>query len=634
MSYQHLPSTSQNVPPCIDYPTQPSSRASTQPYDNQVLPNEIAVKLEPGQEFTQFAQQNPLLAVNIKTEPTSSIIPAAGSFNAPQSMTCDQSTANIPSVNSLMPSPIAKLQNQVSPALNRQTAVNQENVRNQVNAMNTTNQIVKSQTETNHPNVTNLQNLQTVTQVRMKSQNSIVATSNLTVATAVTPICTPTNITSTSTSATVSPLVKGNLRKTFMKCVGKDGKVSLVEVVQDDKNPKLFKMVLPTSKANTPVVTPYCITVAPTTMQMNRMPLPQITTLQGIVRPTIPVVMNSSQLMRPLGPPNVACRPKIIGSPAISPAKIVASTSQRPPIIASPLKMPGSSITSSIPAKMPKLVLINSPRSTSVGSPNKMATTQVALNEGSMNVSSNLSSSSNLLTPSKQQLNLSGHSLNGSPKESSLPIAGSSFTNARPMAGIIQKNNKLLANRVPQQSLLKPQVSLLKPRLPVNAGSPVKKITVTNISGLKSKNINIFMPPDFNLDLKPMPAKARPASQVHSEEIEKRFLARTFTHMTDAVGWLLKKISIISPMAAQSDYRESFPFVVANANEFYNLTITKQRCFEVNNYIFGENSLIFLYFSCSSHFLHFFSLFSQFCQFCFLKLLSIYSGCERNTLTE
>lgn len=47
----------------------------------------------------------------------------------------------------------------------------------------------------------------------------------------------------------VIPIVSSNLGKRFIKCVDKKtGKVSLIEMVQDAKNPKIFKMVLPNTQ--------------------------------------------------------------------------------------------------------------------------------------------------------------------------------------------------------------------------------------------------------------------------------------------------------------------------------------------------------------------------------------------------
>lgn len=60
-------------------------------------------------------------------------------------------------------------------------------------------------------------------------------------------ICDQSNLPSSNRIALPMPgaMLKATAKKTFVKCVGKDGKVSLMELVRDEKNPKLFKMILP-----------------------------------------------------------------------------------------------------------------------------------------------------------------------------------------------------------------------------------------------------------------------------------------------------------------------------------------------------------------------------------------------------
>lgn len=172
-------------------------------------------------------------------------------------------------------------------------------------------------------------------------------------------------------------------------------------------------------------------------------------------------------------------------------------------------------------------------------------------------------------------------------------------TNHSPITGVMQANNKIIvldSSRLPknqQQSLLKPQVSLLKPR-PAAAttgrattkANHLKKITVSNISGLENRNINVFVPADVKFESN-VKFKSQTDKQIHHKygaELEQWFLAgNSFTNMTGAIGWLLKRIPLISTMAAQPEFRESFPFVVPTLADFYSLLIPKQRSFEVGN---------------------------------------------------
>lgn len=333
----------------------------------------------------------------------------------------------------------------------------------------------------------------------------------------------------------IPQIVKG--KKTFVKCVGKDGKVSLMELVRDEKNPKLFKMVLPPGvHANKIVMQP-----AP---GVNR-PAAPIVVASNLIRPTntIPLVQPVQQLRNATPSPS---KPSLVSiQTPITVSNQLANRRFSIGNLVSPSKtLPNQLFNVSNPVQMPKLVAINSPHPTTSGQ----------------------------LRP------IPRHHL---------------IQKTNPLAPLIQKNNKVLvldSNRLPksqQQSLLRPQVSLLKPRPQMMTPKNLKKITFNNISGMGNKNINIFVPADVKLDADQIQQKSQPSAPVqhrYGDELEKRFLARkSFENMTEAIGWLLKEIPLISILATQTEFKESFPFVVPNLADFHSLLVTKQRSFEVSS---------------------------------------------------
>lgn len=331
------------------------------------------------------------------------------------------------------------------------------------------------------------------------------------------------NVPNQSTANVVKPVLKGNTKKTFIKCVSKDGKVSLMELIQDEKNPKLFKMVLPQG------------------LQANKLNLQQ--SLPALPTPTqsikiVSALVNASgvkisNIQNIVGTHSSNTKSSLINQNSINSASLsVKSPSQSLNSIKVPLYSPNVSSNSPNSSKtLPKLVAINSP----------------------------------------------------------LPPAYSSLTHG---TQIIKKNNKVLdpsrVSKTQQSSLLKPQVSLLKPRSPATGKNILKKITVSNISGIEHKNINVFIPADVKIGTN-VSSKLQYMHQRFDDELEKEFMqCQIFSNVTEAVGWLLKKVPLISPMAIQPGFRECFPFVLSSLAEFHSLHVAKQRSYEVISSCFEQ----------------------------------------------
>lgn len=364
----------------------------------------------------------------------------------------------------------------------------------------------------------------------------------------------------------INPVVavqpKATTPKRYIKCVSKDGKISLMELVQDESNPKLFKMVLPKGVAGPSTVNLQqsqamntVKLVKPPTTPSSMQPIKIGAVLPGTSTGKMPIIRNlmgnSMNLMSkstpntPIASLNLSTIHSLSAIPKPKPTQFVNQSN----VV----------VVSTPSTSLPKLVAINSPKTT-------MASPII-----------------------------------------NTPSLGSSGQQFPPGTRVIKKNNKILvldakqmgqgAQR-PKQSLLKPQVSLLKPRPPPPTliGNSLKRITVSNIPGIEHKNINVFVPNDIGIartTTTPTKSvfKAKSTSTVRQDfgnQLENRFMARrTFSNMTEAIAWLLKTMPLVSSSAAQDGFRESFPFVVANMAEFYSLHVAKQRSFEV---IFDLNS--------------------------------------------
>lgn len=342
---------------------------------------------------------------------------------------------------------------------------------------------------------------------------------------------------------TTLPALKNNSRKTFVKCVGKDGKISLMELVQDEKNPQLFKMVLP--QANKVIAQKIQASGAPISLPSN--------------------------LIRPIT--------SMANKPNLKLINIQNSLANRHNSIAS---------SSQPPVNLPKLVAINSPHPSntvsnrSTPAPTITATQRVASTLKPISVPLLMTASNPNLMQTSKPISIASSIPDSKPTSVLIhkPISN-------PVKSIIQKNNKVWMmdpSRLPrinqQQSLLKPQVSLLKSRINPTNSNNLKKITVSDILGLEH-NINVFVPTNVKLKSN-VQIKKQPTTHQYGDELEKRFFARkSFENMTEAIGWLLREIPLISSLAAQLDFRESFPYVVPTLTDFHNLLIPKQRSFEV-----------------------------------------------------
>lgn len=326
----------------------------------------------------------------------------------------------------------------------------------------------------------------------------------------------------------VMPASKEPPKKRFIKCVSKDGRVSLMELIQDEKNPKLYKMVLPQPVQGSTIVLPPAA---------NRMATPIVLNPPNLVRPAANLVVQPNSLVPPnIGNINLPSRALPVGS--IRPVIVLNRPNQ-------PMNKTNATLNrsngTSISVELPKLVAIDSPR------PQPTVVTQ-------------------------------------QPRPVVLPAPIRPSTAIIPCkpTQIIQKNNKVLVldsnqpSRTQPKSLLKPGVSLLKPR-PQSTSNNLKKIIVNNIPGIEHKNINVFVPADVKLEL-----NTAIKSTTFEDALEKRFLdLRIFSNVSDAVAWLMKEIPLVTSMASQRGYRESFPFAMSTLAEFQSLHLAKQRSFEV-----------------------------------------------------
>lgn len=80
-------------------------------------------------------------------------------------------------------------------------------------------------------------------------------------------------------------------------------------------------------------------------------------------------------------------------------------------------------------------------------------------------------------------------------------------------------------------------------------------------------------------------------------ELETEFYrCQHFVNVTASVVWLLKRLPLITPLANQRDYKESFPFVVDSIETFEAMPRPKKRCYEVSwtiVEIHGQFSILF-----------------------------------------
>lgn len=350
---------------------------------------------------------------------------------------------------------------------------------------------------------------------------------------------------------------KATTSKHFIKCVSKDGKISLMQLVQDQSNPKLFKMVLPKNISTNRI----------NVQQQQHQQSPAINTVKLLKPLSTPLTQPIK--ITPMLANTLNGKGPMVRNSLGDPTNAGISNTNTPMTIKSEnksnLSINGTNSSLNSPNKstaLPKIVAINSPKPTLLKIPPTSTVSQVIRPIPVTQTTTPI------------------------PRNTSLP----------PGVRIIKRNNKILVldskpvQKRPQQSLLKPQISLLKPRPTTSSVQSLKKITVSNITGMEHKNINVFVPNNLENAPKSMfKPKNTPCiiRQNFSDQLEKRFFARTtFTCMTEAIAWLMKAIPLVSSLAVQPDYRDSFPFIVPTMDEFCSLMVTKQRCFEV---IFKKN---------------------------------------------
>lgn len=390
---------------------------------------------------------------------------------------------------------------------------------------------------------------------------------------------------------TQSPIIKQDAKQTFVKCIGKDGKVTLMRLIRDEKDPKIFKMILPP------------------TIQSNKVVAQQV---QGNVKSSAPIVINPNTI-RPVVSTSTVSQ-GLVSNMQIGKIVQMGQIGQ--------IKQPNSQ--SNALTSLPQLNAVNAQFKIGTKLISPVASPAIRVPDLTVNVQNTAAnnqirriSSGNLVSPlqnpSNQLLKVTNqmqmpklvainsplpstsavnrpipHSFAVSaPTKGSPLIAKANLSLLTPQTKVIQPNKKVFildSNQMPknqQQSLLRPQISLLKPRMPNN----LTKITVSNISGLGNKNINVFVPVGIKLEAKKTRPSAQDANRIrhqYGDELEQRFVARTFANLTEAMGWLLKEMPLISPLAAQSEFREIFPFVVPSDADFHRMLVVKQRNFEVS----------------------------------------------------
>lgn len=176
-----------------------------------------------------------------------------------------------------------------------------------------------------------------------------------------------------------------------------------------------------------------------------------------------------------------------------------------------------------------------------------------------------------------------------------MPFANKTVMMANGKVVFIDKTATTSNTRPPvQQSLLRPQISLLKlQKVDEKSHAPtgtrgLKMITVNNLSGMENRNINVFLPTECESDSDiEIPTSKRFVVNVKdrrqlADDLETEFhRCQRFVNATAGVVWLLKRVPIITSMAHQHDYKESFPFVVDTIETFESMPLPKQRCYEV-----------------------------------------------------
>lgn len=159
---------------------------------------------------------------------------------------------------------------------------------------------------------------------------------------------------------------------------------------------------------------------------------------------------------------------------------------------------------------------------------------------------------------------------------------------------VFQKDGKMyiidpLQMKLKQQFMKKPQVSLLRPQ------------SIAPISLLKRKvngNNKVSVPGDHDY------TKLKVSTEIfvkktpiisYSTELETKFKSIPFTEIRHAIEFILRKLPLVSPMAKDINFRNCYPFIVGNIDEYRKLGPIKQFTFEwlrakyIRNCLFKHN---------------------------------------------
>ncbi|KAL5290213.1 YEATS2 family protein [Megaselia abdita] len=140
---------------------------------------------------------------------------------------------------------------------------------------------------------------------------------------------------------------------------------------------------------------------------------------------------------------------------------------------------------------------------------------------------------------------------------------------------VFQKDGKMyiidpLQTKLRKQSLLKPQVSLLRSQLPVS------------LIRSKSKQINLLHGDHDYIKLKSFEeiVVKKVPSQNFSKELELKFLSIKFATLRHAIDFLLRKLPLVSRMANDTNFKNCYPFIVSNLDEYHKIGKVKQFTYE------------------------------------------------------
>lgn len=376
---------------------------------------------------------------------------------------------------------------------------------------------------------------------------------------------------------TGQPKVLLPANKKFMKCIDKNGRVSLIEVVVDPNNPKILRMVIPTAQSNkglTPVVS-----------GPNK-PIASNQNAKFVVRPTQKTIsLSSGNKVIPIT--NLENTQRALSETStkliVKPSNNITST-----MVLNPQNTPPSTV-------QPKLITAVKPTIA-----NATIATPIPIKTQIVNTASPkpfTSFSVATVANSNQQKPPSN-------SKTMLMKNGNIFVFNSPGAKPQQR----------QQSLLKPQISLLRSPLDssktnqpslLNVDNPnVKIVTVKSVTGMENRKINVFVPSDDKAKLFNSGGRCADRNAVdgdvggskkkyifntklkrqYAQELEDIFLQMNgFTCARGAICWLLRRIPLITPLASKHRYQESFPFVVDSEQTFRAMFMAKRRSNEVSH---------------------------------------------------